>query len=240
MNEVSDRRSLSRGQRRELCDWLASRGPCSASATGYQSSIHLYRGPAGNFIIKGPRGKGLRRKLGQSAIRREARIYRRLRNVPGIPKCFGWVEGGYLVLEHIPGDTLKDLDDRMQRLENHAQFYSRLLATLRGMHEAGVAHGDLKRKRNILVGPGQQPFVIDFGIAVVEKDWQGFLFGIVKRVDYNAWIKHKYRRRAADISAEDAPLYKPHLQRTGWIIRKLWHAATLRRLRKRWAESKRA
>ena len=234
MNEGFGRLDLSRGQSRELEDWLASREPGRNSAAGYQASIHLYRGSAGEFMIKGPRGRGLRRKLSQSAIRREARIYHRLRNVPGIPRCFGWLEGGgYLVLERIPGDTLHDFEDRMEELGNREAFFSRLLATLRGMHAAGVAHGDLKRKKNILVGPGQQPFVIDFGIAVMERERRGFLFDVVRRVDYNAWIKHKYRRRTADISAEDAPLYTPRLQLAGWLMRKSWHAATLRRLRKR-------
>ncbi len=236
MNDRSDHLTLSRGQRRELGDWLASPGADQTSVTGYQASIRLYRGSAGEFVIKGSLGRGLRKKLSQSAIRREARIYHRLRDVPGVPKCFGWLEGGYLVLEHIPGNTLHNFDDR---LENREEFYSRLLVTLRRMHDAGVAHGDLKRKKNILVGPGQQPFVVDFGIAVVETGRHGYLFDIVRQVDRNAWIKHKYRRRTTGISAVDAPLYKPRLALTGRILRNLWHAMTLRRLRKRWRERRR-
>ena len=102
------------------------------------------------------------------------------------------------------------------------------------MHDAGVAHGDLKRKKNILVGPAEQPYVIDFGIAVVADDRRGFLFDLVRQVDRNAWIKHKYRGRTKDIATEDAPLYKPmRSERLMRLLRSAWQAATLRRWRKR-------
>ena len=123
---------------------------------------------------------------------------------------------------------------REAELSDRAGFYARLLETLWQMHDAGVAHGDLKRKRNILVGPTEQPYVIDFGIAVVADDRRGFLFELVRQVDRNAWIKHKYRGRLTDISAEDAPLYKPmRSERLMRLLRPAWHAATLRRWRKR-------
>ena len=135
----------------------------------------------------------MRNKLSLASIRREADVYRRLKGIPGIPRCYGCLDDRYLVLEHIQGDTLDALD---VGLTNRETFYARLLETLRTMHDAGVAHGDLKRKRNILVGPGEQPFVIDFGIAVVADDQRGFLFDLVRQVDRNAWIKHKYRATA--------------------------------------------
>ena len=97
-----------------------------------------------------------------------------------------------------------------------------------------MAHGDLKRKRNILVGPAEQPYVIDFGIAVVAHDQRGFLFDLVRQVDRNAWIKHKYRGRTKDISAEDSAIYKPmRSERLMRMLKPAWQAATLRSWRKR-------
>ena len=236
MTAGTGHRTLSRGQRQDLRNWLEVRGDDHATGAGYQASIHLYRGSAGEFIIKRALGSGLRKRLGQAAIRREARIYRRLQGVPGIPECFGRLNDSCLVLEYVPGGSLRKLDDQ---LEDRQQFFSKLLRTLRGMHEAGVAHGDLKKKDNILVGPGQEPFVIDFGIAVVEKGRKGFVFNTVKQVDYNAWTKHKYRGRMSEIAAEDAPLYRPmRLERAARVLRVLWRPSTLRKWRQRAADKR--
>ena len=227
----NDRQTLSPSQRQAILDWLDSSDAGIVHTPGYQASIRIYQGPAGDFAIKVPSGWGLLRTLSKTAIRRESDIYRRLQGIPGIPTCFGCLDDRYLVLEHIPGDTLHALENELM---NREKFFSELLETLQRMHEAGVAHGDLKRKRNILVGPAEQPYVIDFGIAVVAHNRRGFLFDLIRQVDRNAWIKHKYRGRLTDISAEDAPLYKPmRSERLMRMLRPAWQAATLRSWRKR-------
>lgn len=228
--------TLSPNQCQAILDWLDSSDAGIAPTSGYQASIRIYQGPAGAFAIKEPSGSWLRGTISRAAIRREADVYRRLQGIPGIPTCFGCLDDRYLVLEHIPGDTLHTLQDQ---LANREIFFARLLETLRMMHDAGVAHGDLKRKQNILVGPGEQPYVIDFGIAVVAANRRGFLFDLVRQVDRNAWIKHKYRGQTKDIAAEDAALYKP--MRTETVMRVLriaWHAATLRTWQKRHRRSR--
>ena len=227
----NDRQTLSPHQSQSILDWLDSSDAGIVPTPGYQASIRIYQGPAGDFAIKEPSGWGLRKKLSLASIRREADVYRRLKGIPGIPRCYGCLDDRYLVLEHIQGDTLDALDVGLTKRET---FYARLLETLRLMHDAGVAHGDLKRKRNILVGPGEQPFVIDFGIAVVANDRRGLLFDIARQVDRNAWIKHKYRGRTKDISAEDSTIYKPmRSERLMRMLRPVWQAATLRHWRKR-------
>ncbi len=225
-----DPQTLSPAQRQAILASLESRDAGIAPIPGNQASIRVYRGPAGDFAVKEPSGWGLRKTLSQAAILREAAVYRRLQGIAGIPRCFGCLDDRVLVLEHVPGDTLHAREDSLTDRET---FYARLLATLRRMHDAGVAHGDLKRKRNILVGPGEQPFVIDFGIAVVADDRRGLLFDLARQVDRNAWIKHKYRGRTKDISAEDAAVYKPmRSERLMRVLRTAWHTATLRRWRK--------
>lgn len=226
-----DPQTLSPQQGQSILDWLDSSDAGIVPTPGYQASIRIYKGPAGDFAIKEPSGRGLLRALSKAAIRREADVYRRLQGIPGIPACFGCLDDRYLVLEHIPGDTLHALENELM---NREKFFAKLLETLWTMHDAGVAHGDLKRKKNILVGPAEQPYVIDFGIAVVADNQRGLLFDLVRQVDRNAWIKHKYRGRLTDITAEDAPLYKPMrsecLMR---LLRSAWQAATLRHWRKR-------
>lgn len=227
---TDDPRTLNPSQSEAILDWLDSSDAGIAPTSGYQASIRIYQGPAGAFAIKEPSGSWLRGTISRAAVRREAEVYRRLQGIPGIPTCFGCLDDRYLVLEHIPGDTLHALQDQ---LANRKKFFARLLETLRTMHDAGVAHGDLKRKQNILVGPGEHPYVIDFGIAVVAHNRRGFLFNLVRQVDQNAWIKHKYRGQIKDIAAEDAALYKPmRSEKVMRILRIAWHAATLRTWRK--------
>ncbi|HEU4617948.1 MAG TPA: hypothetical protein VFV10_07895 [Gammaproteobacteria bacterium] len=202
---------------------------------GYQGSIHLYASPVGDVVVKRAPSSGLSGMLGRRTLRREARIYESLRGVPGTPRSFGLLGGRYLVLEHVPGPSLRELDDRLADPE---RFYARLLRTIEGLHAAGVAHGDLKRKNNILVGPGESPYLIDFGIALRCKPdspaWKRGAFGLVRQMDYNAWIKHKYGRSPKDLSPEDAARYRPLLlERVARAIRIPWQKITLRRLRKR-------
>ncbi len=228
--DASDR-SLTSGQVEDLRSWLGARKPENALETGYQASVYLYRGRAGEFIVKEALGFFLRKKFSEAAIRREERTYRRLKSVPGVPKCFGLLDEKYLVLEYIPGDSFRRLEER---IEDRDRFFSALFVTLQRMHEAGVAHGDLKRKDNILVGPGQKPYVVDFGIAILADDRKGFLFDTIKQADYNAWIKHKYRGRLGELSAEDSEIYKPmFLENVARTIRIVWQKLTLRRWRKR-------
>jgi len=228
---------LSSVQVEEIRHWLRE-GLAQSKASlgeGYQAAVYRYRGPSGEYVIKKAHDSPFRRSFGEAAIRREERIYRRLGGIPGIPHCMGLIDGRYLVLEYVPGDSFRKLQ---QDLGNRELFFQRLLTTLRGMHAAGVAHGDLKRKDNILVGPNQTPFVIDFGVACVRKAdgnaWNRFLFKSVMQADYNAWIKHKYRGKPEPLSAEDRRLYRPMLLETlARAIRITWQKITFRRLRKR-------
>ncbi|GIT35333.1 MAG: hypothetical protein Ct9H300mP4_16520 [Gammaproteobacteria bacterium] len=65
-----------------------------------------------------------------------------------------------LILEFIEGDSYRKKE---HILENRDQFFSHLLSLILSIHDAGVTHGDLKRKDNILIGDKNQPYLIDFG-----------------------------------------------------------------------------
>lgn len=204
---------------------------------GYQARVYLLDAPIGRVVVKQAYGPPILRRVGLRALRREAAVYERLRGVAGVPRSYGLVDG-HLVLEHIDGPSLRRHQDR---LEDRERFFTRLLETLDAMHAAGVAHGDLKRKDNVLVGPGERPYVIDFGIAwCVDPDssrWRRRVFDVLCQMDYNSWLKLKYRRRfedAENVSPPDAERYRPLLlERAARAVRIPWQRITLRRLRKR-------
>lgn len=231
MTSATDADQLTLDQANAVRGWLQNEREADTLGSGYQASIYLYRGPAGEFVIKEALGSMLRRRFSEAAIRREEQIYRRLSGVVGIPRCFGLLDDRYLVLEYVPGNSYRKLEHRLVDREG---FFTRLLATLNEMHEAGVAHGDLKRKDNILVGPNEDPYVIDFGIAIKTDDRRGFVFNSIRQADRNAWIKHKYQGRMEQLSAEDREIYKPMvLEKVLRIVRVFWQKLTLRRWRKR-------
>ena len=94
------------------------------------------------------------------------------------------------------------------------------------MHRAGVAHGDLKKKDNILVVDGRHPVLLDFGVAVIRKSGlvsvNRYLYSLFKKFDYNAYVKLKYRKRIDRISAADRPFYHRTVveKSAGWIKRR--------------------
>jgi hypothetical protein len=87
----------------------------------------------------------------------------------------------------------------------------------------GVAHGDLKKKDNILVVDGRHPVLVDFGVAVVWKSgWAPFnhyRYKLFARFDYNAWVKLKYSQGADALCEADRCYYRRTMVESlsGWI-----------------------
>jgi predicted Ser/Thr protein kinase len=209
--------------------------------SGYQASAHLYDTSAGAVVVKTPH-RGALAALWRALLRREHAVYRRLDRIAGIPRSFGLVGGEHLALEYIAGPSLREYE---AQIEDREAFFARLRATVEAMHAAGVAHGDLKRKDNIIVGFGEQPYLIDFGIAVRRSAtsgwWNRCVFERLVQMDMNAWVKLKYGRHIdaetapGVLSAEDAAIYRPLLiERLARAIRVPWQTITLRRPRQRW------
>lgn len=105
------------------------------------------------------------------------------------------------------------------------------------MHAAGIAHGDLKRKENTLVGPNETPYIVDFGVACLKRGglhhFRRIRFEQTRQMDLNAYIKLKYGPFTDQMAAEDAELYRPlFIERLARRARGPWKLLTLRRLRK--------
>jgi serine/threonine protein kinase len=168
------------------------------------------------LVIKATPSTGLRRFLLLAMLRHEYRVYQRLTGIAGVPRCYGLLRNRYLVLEYMEGTSL-----RTANLQNPQQFFTGLLALIRQLHALGIAHVDLKKKDNILVGINEQPLLIDFGIACLRKPgWHllnQYLFAVGRRTDLHAWIKHKYQRRYAEISDAD----REYFQET-WLGKIFW------------------
>lgn len=174
-------------------------------AVSNQGTILHYRRDGVELIVKAAMGRGLLRLLRQRTLQREYQAYRRMQGIAGVPACHGMAAGRYLVIEFIRGTPYREAV-----WEDRELWFKELLAVLRAFHQCGVSHGDLKSKTNIIVTHDEKPCVIDFGTAFVHKAGfhpvNNWFFEHGRRMDINAWVKHKYHGRYADVSGEDAAL----------------------------------
>jgi serine/threonine protein kinase len=216
-------------------------GSGQALGSGYQAAVHRYCFPNRDLVVKTPHRSWLLGALWRHLIRREDAVYTRLAGTAGVPRSYGLIDGRYLALEYIAGPSLRDYETQ---LADREAFFAQLLQTLHAMHAAGVAHADRKRKDNIIVGAGERPYLIDFGIACRRSEsalLNSLLFEPLRQMDYNAWIKLKYGRyidpeTATDVlEPADAALYRPlWIERLARPLRVAWQKVTLRRPRQRW------
>lgn len=203
---------------------------------GYQATVSLHRTSGGNFVVKTAR-QGL--LSGRAGTLREYEAYKRLGGVSGIPATFGIVGDSGLILEYIDGASLRRGE---AALHDRDSFFAKLLGTIDAMHAAGVAHCDLKRKDNTLVGPDETPYLIDFGVACLADDSDGWLkrrwFRMMRQMDFNAWVKLRFGRNPQDLPQEVAARYQPlMLEKIARWIRIPWQKLTFRRLRQRWRKN---
>lgn len=186
-------------------------------ATSNQGTIFLYPGTrqlegrdqdpecGQPLIIKTAMGRGLLLRIRQKTLQREYRAYQRLHGLVGVPECYGMLAGQFLLLEHIEGSPYRDASwlDR-------EQWFADLLDILQSMHARSVSHGDLKSKGNLLVTEQGHPCVVDFGTAFIHKPGfhplNNWLFRTGKRLDINAWVKHKYHGYYGNASEADHAL----------------------------------
>ncbi len=194
------------------------------SASAGQADIYLLNIDGTRLVLKDYSGRSRvwRFLIGRVAIRREARAYRHLAGIRGIPRFYGQVDPLSLVIEYIKGERLPS---RKKRGNLSIEFFQNLSHLVHEMHERGVAHGDLRRT-NILVAETHQPYLLDFATALcVDEKTLGLkrmAFERLCRIDRItvAKLKARYFPEGLDDS-ERAELEKiPFYLKAGRFIRK--------------------
>jgi len=103
-----------------------------------------------------------RHTAGRFVIAREAAAYRALEGLRGVPGFRGRPDAFGLLVERIDGRDVSEY--REGRLP--PGFLDRLDRLVGAMHDRGVVHLDLRQRKNVLVGPGGEPWLIDFASGV--------------------------------------------------------------------------
>lgn len=174
-------------------------------AISNQGTLLRYQQDGFDLVVKAAMGRGLLRKIRERTLAREYLAYQRMEGLSGVPRCFGMVDGRYLVIEYVNGKPYREAE-----WTDREQWFVEFLAVLQAIHRSGVSHGDLKSKSNIIVTADEKPCVIDFGTALLHK--AGFhpinnrLFDHGRQMDINAWVKHKYHGRYDQVEGPDLEL----------------------------------
>ena len=176
-------------------------------AAGYQGKTLEYKDAQHHLVIKVPHGSGLIKFFHTLMLRHEHRVYQQLEGFSACPKCYGMLANTYLILEYIDAKPIRE-----RRPESPDIFFSHLLDQIKEMHRRQVAHMDLKKKDNLMVGANQQAWIIDFGASVIYKNGfhplNHFWYKLAQQFDYNAWVKHKYHNNQDNISVQDNQYYR--------------------------------
>ena len=169
--------------------------------------------------------------LGKLLTRREARALLKLDSVAGVPRLLGQPGSRALYMEWLDGISVKEA---LTRETDWPKFLAELENTLREIHAQGVAHCDLRGLSNILVGPDQTPYVIDFVSCFFAGSRWNFIRGWVYRrfceADRQALLKLRQRVAPESMNTADAELiahsgvFNRAMRRVGQGIRKvsLW------------------
>ena len=138
----------------------------------------------------GTRAWWVRTFYGRPTLRREARVYERLKGVPGIPRCFGLERPDALTLEFAPGRQL----GAFAAGEVAPAVFDALDAILDAVHARGAAIADLHRS-NVLVADDGAVHVIDFAVARLARDpaRPGPLVRLLQRLDRHAAARMRAR-----------------------------------------------
>jgi predicted Ser/Thr protein kinase len=204
----------------ELQTWIESSLASGDNilATSNQGTVLLFEGDGLKLVIKAAMGRGAIRKARQATLEREYSAYKRLEGIEGVPACYGMLADQYLLMEFIDGVPYRDAS-----WEDRDGWFAALLKIILAFHQRGVSHGDLKSKSNLIAGRDGKPYVIDFGTTFVHKDGfhpiNNYLFEYGKRLDINAWVKHKYHGRYKNASEEDRELL--NYSKLEYLVRKI-------------------
>ncbi len=170
--------------------------------------------------------------------RREFRMYSRAAGIRGIPSLHGMVGDNGYIHEYIPGRNLRQHQYEVGKYTLPDTFFDELLEIVRQVHARGVAHNDMAKKGNIIVGDDGHPYLLDFHVSVgvvTEPLWARRLTTAIYRRLRQADLYHllkfkeKYRpdlvtedeRLALDRKTPGARLYRIFLQRPYQFVKRL-------------------
>ncbi len=141
--------------------WLIEKDGVRAVVKDFSTTGFLFRNLAGRFLIW-----------------RESRALSKLEDLSGVPRLYRIIDGLALVLEEIPGTSLADLKEGRVLSEDFFTACQRLVSQF---HGRGIAHCDLKRAPNVILGSDGRPYIVDWAAAIQKNEFSFFPLNRVYR-----------------------------------------------------------
>jgi len=149
-----------------------------------------------------------RNTVGRFLVWREAKAYRRLKEINGVPALYRVIDGLALLLEAIPGKDLETLQGE-KKLDN--TFFRPLKDLVDRCHRRGVAHCDLKRAPNTILGDDGRPYIVDWSASICATEFRFFplthIYARFLRDDYMAIVKLRLRYAPESVTKEEKRAY---------------------------------
>jgi len=198
---------------------------------GHASKADLWLVESGSrrFVVKDFRRKPWWvRWTGRALIAREARAYRWLGPTEGVPRFAGRVDAHALAVEYVEAIPLAFAPERTR---DGMDKLLQLRAIVDRLHRAGLVHGDLRGRDNVLVDRAGRLWVVDLASAMRLRPGgllHRALFSWVRQIDHAALLKWKRIVQAGPFTPEEQELFRRfRLLRPLWIHRRrAWRART--------------
>jgi len=149
-----------------------------------------------------------RNLAGRFLVWREKKAYQKLQGIPGIPVLYGAIKGPALIMEKIQGRSLNAVHQSGGIPQG---FYEELESLLDAIHSAGLAHCDLKREPNIIMGDDSKPYIVDWSASISSGEFGFFPLSLIfkrfVRDDLNAIIKLKLKYNPEMVTSEEKASY---------------------------------
>ena len=169
----------------------------------------------------------VRRWWGRAVLAREVRVLRDLNSVEGVPRLYATAGPEAFIMERLDATRMPGRKDPPPS----PAFWANARRLIDQFHEQGIGHGDLRRK-NILVGPHDEAYLIDFATTISCKSrgsrWRRFLYQRYRRIDRVTFarIKASYDPAGLDAVELDWLASEPLYLRAGRILKKTFFRFT--------------
>ncbi len=178
----------------------------------------------------------VRNTLGRFLVWRECWILRRLAKTGVVPGGVRRLSPFALSEDFVAGFALRDSDTgvyasnvfrpskavgvppEMMREPVPRAFFEALEAGVRAVHAAGFVHLDLHNARNVMVGSGWNPVIVDWQSALPTFWMPGFLRRPLERIDLAGVYKFWAKFRPGELDAGKAR----SLERARFVRRHFW------------------
>jgi len=191
---------------------------CLVQGRWSKADIHQVRLHGEDLVVKSfSRKSAFVRWLGRLQNEREARAYRAVAGIQGVPALRGRPDPETLVLEFAAGQRLTHI--RLEPGSKRSQV-DRLGRLLEAIHARGVAHLDLRGRDNILIAAAGTVRIIDFAAAHVapEGSWRRrYVFPLLRSIDRSAFLKWKALLTPEDLTDRERRKLRRYRR-----LRRLW------------------